>query len=355
MKRVVHILLVVAAVGLCPVRPAAAGDTAKEKAKIHFDRAIKFFEKGEYADALIDFEASFQYRPHWAIKYNIAACHYYLKHDIEALKLLSEFLAEGGDEIKLEQKEQALKFMNELKGKVGTLALIGVEAPTTVAIDGEEPLTVKADREIYIKKGKHKVKIAQGGKTIVSKTISFIPGEKIEVIAKVVTVPTPPPPKPGEKETEVGPPTEVKEGAAGTEAVKKKKKGGGGPAALEKTAWITLGLGAGLLAGGVVAGGLALDEKVLMDDAETDFRKAYVDPSVTDDELLAIMDRREKHRGKAKDALIATLVLLPAGGALAAASIALFVISSKKGKESKPTASVGLFVTPRSVALTFPF
>ena len=350
MKRIVHILLVAAAVGLSAARPAAADDTAKEKAKIHFDRAIKFFEKGEYADALIDFEASFQYRPHWLLKYNIAACHYYLKHDISALKLLSEFLAEGGNNIKLEQKQQALTFMKELKGKVGTLALIGVEAPTTVSIDGEEPVTVKADREIYIKEGKHEVKIAQGGKTIVSKTITFLPGEKIELIAKVVTVPAPPPPK--EKKTEVGPPIAAEKAEVETKDVKKK---GVGPAGLKKTAWLTLGLGAGLLAGGVVAGGITLNEKALMDDAERDYKKGYYDPTVPENDLIASRDRADEHRGKAASALIATLVLLPAGGALAAASIALFVLSSKKGKEKKPAASFGLVVTPRSLALTLPF
>jgi flagellar basal body-associated protein FliL len=353
MKRVVHILIVAAAVCLSVARPAAAGDTAKEKAKIHFDRAIKFFEKGEYADALIDFEASFQYRPHWLLKYNIAACHYYLKHDIEALKLLSEFLTEGGDEIKLEQKQQALIFMKELKGKVGTLALIGVEAPTTVAIDSEEPVTVTADGEIYVKKGKHEVKIAQGGKTIMNKTISFIPGEKVEVIAKVVTV-KPPPPPPEEKKKEIVPPTVEKKEAGGAEETEKKPTAGG-PAAMKRNAWITLGLGAGLLAGGIVAGGFTLSEKAKMDDAERDYKNGYDDPAVTESQLIAMKDRMDEHQGKAAKALIATLVLLPAGGALAAASVALFVISSKKGKESKPAASSGLVVTPWSVALVLPF
>jgi hypothetical protein len=354
LKKIVHILLAAAFLFLSATHIAAGADKSKEKAKVHFDRAIKFFQKGEYADALIDFEASFKYRPHWMLKYNLAACHYYLKHDIEALDLLFEFLKEGGEEIKPKEKEQALEFMSELKKKVGTLSLIGVEKPIEISIDGMEPVTVKADREIYVKKGKHEVRITQGDETIVSKTVTFLPGETVEVIAKIVQVPTPAPYE--VKETGTGPSDVMEEGAGGTKAKKiKKKKTGSGPGAMKKAAWVTLGLGAGLLAGGIVAGGFTLKEKALMDDAESDYRRDYYDGSVGTDVLLAHLDRADEHRDKARSALIATLVLLPAGGALAAASIALHVLSSKKGKESRQAAFPGLVVTPWSASLVLPF
>jgi hypothetical protein len=319
----------------CRSLPAEEGN--KEKAKIHFERAIKFFEEGNYKDALIDFEASYEYRPHWALKYNMALCHYYLKHDIEALTLLTEYLEEGQDSIENDRKASIHSFIAELKGKVGILVLENIQKNTIVNIDGEVQKTKKRKEEIFLAPGKHAIFIMTGESIVIDQDMVFSPGKKIELYAGIAE---------GKKPVEEKKESNVVKRKAGAPVE--------GGSKLKTTAWITLGIGAALLVGGAAAGGVTLKEKDLREQAEDDYLAGYYG-SATEQELIALQESQKEHLSKTRQAFASSVALLSAGGILAAASIVLFAISSKKREKPKQEGHAALAVTPWSLGISLSF
>jgi hypothetical protein len=164
----------------------------KEKAKKHFNRAIQFFDKGKYEDALIDFEVSYDYRPHWKIKYNMALCHYHLGHFIAAADLLEAFLREGGQKVSAEESKQAGEVLANIKKKVGTLTLTGEVKGSLVKIDGKKVEGVKDGETVFLEPGKHLVYVASSDSVLVDETIDFEAGESKEILVKVLVVKTGP-------------------------------------------------------------------------------------------------------------------------------------------------------------------
>jgi len=187
--------VVLATAFLCRALTAQAGsgtEDKKEKAKKHFNRAIQFFDKGKYEDALIDFEVSYDYRPHWKIKYNMALCHFHLGHYIAAADLLKAFLREGGPKVSAEEAKQAGEVFAIIEKKVGTLTLTGEVKGTLVKIDGKKVENLKESETVFLEPGKHAVYVASSDSVLVDETIDFEPGESKEILIKVLVVKTGP-------------------------------------------------------------------------------------------------------------------------------------------------------------------
>ncbi|MFH1437765.1 MAG: hypothetical protein ABIJ56_18805 [Pseudomonadota bacterium] len=335
---------------LSSAAPAQGVKENKAKSKKHFDRAVKFFTAGEYEDALIDFEASYNYRPHWKLKYNIAMCHYNLKNYLGAAGFLIEFLDEGKGKVPEGQRIHVEGVLEESKSNLGIIRLTGKVPESVVDIDGEKHEVNRSGQEILLIPGEHNVFVALGKSVIVNKIMMLEAGKvnKIEV-------------------KESGGAGEQEEGKGGKEVEIKKKeppveqpvKKAPAPNKKKNTrtgAWVTLAAGLALIVGGGVTVGLGANEASLMQEAEDEYDEKLDDPAVTQEQLDDIRKRRDGHYDTSKELYNATYGLMAAGGALAVTSIVLFVLSMKKKEakaETKKKASV-LF-GPGELALRIAF
>jgi len=300
----------------------------KEKAKEHFDRGVKFFKEGKFQDALMDFESSYHFRPHWMLLFNIASCHYELGNHLKAAETISSFLAAAKGETPEEKMKLGIELLASVKKKLGVLKLTWADEAPAVTIDGNRKENLASGQDIFLHPGSHVVMITAGGKIVVNEDIVLEEGtEKHLDIASLAgegaagEEGAPGPPEKIQPEEEKG------ETAAGAPAAAEKKK------KLKQAAWATLALGAGLLAGGAVTAGLSWNQKEMMLDSRKDFLDAYDDRSVSEHELEDMEDRVMEHRDKGRELFVASAVLFAAGGVLAAAAAVTGILSLRRGRE----------------------
>lgn len=79
-------------VGCLSVSPASA-QTDDERARAHFEAGTSYFNEGEYADALREFNRSYDLSHRPELLYNIALTHQFLGEPAEAARQLRAFLA----------------------------------------------------------------------------------------------------------------------------------------------------------------------------------------------------------------------------------------------------------------------
>jgi hypothetical protein len=334
-------------------RPGFSQDDAekKKKAKKHFARALDFFDKGKYEDALIDFEASYTYRAHWKLKYNLALCHYKLGHHLEAAGLIKEFLAEGKGKISAEEKKLAENVLDDLKTKTGVLTVTGKVKGAVIKVDGEVVKGAKPGDEIFLLPGKHHVLAKSGAEVLVDEDIEFKAGQSKEIRVTLLEVEKKPvvnpEPGPGE-EKPVKKPFKAK-----TEV--KTRKADRKPPSMSTAGWAVLGVGSAFLVAGIVMGGLAGHERTLMKDAEDEYRTLYEVPGATQEELDVIKAKRDDHYDRGLSYLFSMAGLLAVGCAAAGASAALLFISSKKKTETRILTGPELSLGPGSLTLRLHF
>jgi tetratricopeptide (TPR) repeat protein len=334
-------------------RPGFSQDDAekKKKAKKHFARALEFFDMGKYEDALIDFEASYTYRSHWKLKYNMALCHYKLGHHLEAAVLTKQFLAEGKNKISAEEKKLAENVLDDLRTKMGVLTITGKVKGAVIKVDGKVQKGVKPGDEVFLLPGKHHVLVTSKSQVYVDEDIVLKAGLSkeirvtlLEVEKKPVVDPEPAP----DKEKPALKPVKAK-----TEA--KTRKADRKPPSMSTAGWAVLGVGSAFLAAGIVMGGLAGHERTLMKDAEDEYMTLYDTPGATQEELDLIKEKRNDHYDRGLAYLFSMAGLLAAGCAAAGASVALLFISSKKKTETRVLTGPELSLGPGSLTLRLHF
>jgi len=319
----------------------------KKKAKKHFARALEFFDKGEYEDALIDFEASYTYRAHWKLKYNMALCHYKLGHHVEAAVLIKEFLAEGKDKVSAEEKKLAENVLDDLKSKMGVLTVTGKVKGAVIKVDGEIVEGAKPGNEVFLLPGKHHVLVTSGSQVFVDEDITLKAGLSKEIRVTLLEVEKKPDVKPEAGKGEVEPAPEPVKAKTEVKTRKTERK----PPSMSTAGWAVLGVGSAFLAAGIVMGGLAGHERTLFKDAEDEYMTLLETPGVTQAELDVIKDKRDDHFDRGLTYLYSMAGLLAMGCAAAGASAALLFLSSKKKTETRILTSPELSLGPGSVTL----
>lgn len=331
---------------------AGAGDKDEEMAKKHFFRGITFFDEGRYEDALIDFEASYKFHAHWKVKYNIAVCHYALGHYKEAADSILDFLDKGKGHLSEDEKQQAQDLIAKLKKELGILRLVGEFKSFSVAIDDSPKKPAASGAEFFLAPGKHALEITLDEDVTIAMEADLIAGETTEIVLKGSS-------KKQKNQSEAA--------ASVTAEVEVRKDTGeepsptGGPGSsgvaqkkwFQALGWWHLAGGAALLAAAAVTGGLVLQKKGLIENAQDAYLEAY-DLGVSEEDLALIKEKRDGHVDDARDLALATNIMLPIGAAAAAAGIGMIVVSyMKKEKRAKPAALV--LPGPGSLTLTVEF
>jgi tetratricopeptide (TPR) repeat protein len=313
------------------------------KAQECFYKAVELFKNGKYKEALEQFKESYSLKPQWKLRYNIGLSYYLLDDKENSAEQLSAFLEAGEENQGMDkQMEEAKSLLASLKAELGILQLSGISKDATVIIDDKLKEEVKAGKQIFLKPGKHLIKIVMGDQKFVE-IVTIDPGVIKEVHVKVLEVEKKKdanelePAKKGANEP--GPKKTVAGKAATLDIVAEKKgmqESDRESAALKKKkglwigGWAVLGGACGLLIAGTVAGGFVLHEQNLIEDTEKKYRQLFDDASVTDDELYLLYDKRDDQYHRAKDYAVAANALLATGAVLTAAAVVLLVVSRNK-------------------------
>jgi hypothetical protein len=140
----------------------------KEDGRAAADRGDRAFRKGSYADALAEYQASWDRYPRPFLLFRLAECHRNLGHDAEALAAYRSYLDKvrrGSDRRKaeqhaaeLEQKVAAAKVPEPAPPPVPVVQSSDVEAPPQ---DSQQIAAQERERERRRKHAKHEPKPAR--------------------------------------------------------------------------------------------------------------------------------------------------------------------------------------------------
>ena len=115
----------IALFSMCLLSIGAAGPVAAQSddAKAAFEEGKRLFAQKKYADAADQFRAAYEFRESWKLLYNIgqaeaAATRYGL-----AMEAFEQYLAEAGDEIDEERRNEVLEEIVRLRNMVGELSV----------------------------------------------------------------------------------------------------------------------------------------------------------------------------------------------------------------------------------------
>ena len=304
--------LVVVVLTLCSVLVSSAV-FAQEKnvkdARAYFQKGKSQFMESLYSEAAASFRKAYELSPNWKIQYNLAQSEAAAKRHGLALTSFELYIALGGDDVVESRRQEVQKEIERLKKMVGYLEISAPEG-AVILVDGVERGTAPLAGVLPVSGSVvHVVETRKAdGETMPSKKVSLVSGKQTKLVFK-------------EKE---------EDGAAVVETSKfkddKKESGGTGPAKaaeddgamqpLKLAGWISLEVGAAALIAGVITGGLALS-------ANKDVEEQCPDGCY--DDKVDVLNRRDKLG-------MATNVLLPVGGVVAAAGAGILIFQALRRK-----------------------
>jgi len=293
--------------------PAIGAEDTKQKAKEHFDKGVDLFKNTDYSGALVEFKAAYKTKPHYAVRYNIGITLYKLKRYGIAHVMLSAYIAEGGDKIPEDKKQEVDEILIKLQSLLGTIK-VETNLENAQLFINDEPMSAWI---VKLEVGEHTVVVEAPGHDPIKKVVELPGGENVLVEALF--------------EVEVMPPEPVKKEKKKKDKKKKekekKKRGKLPPAAL----WGTLGATVAIGVAAAVTGGAAVK-------TNKDYEKLTYEDSAW-----------ESTQEKGEKLTLATDVLLGITGAAAIATI-LVAVFTDFGREKKEDVSV--IVAPSHTGLT---
>ncbi len=302
----------------------------KKGAREFFKEGVSLFKNGKYTAAAKAFENAYELKPTYKILFNIGQAYAADKKYALAIQAFEQYMVDGGDDLSDERRNEVLDEIGKLRPLVG---YIGVESSDGIAVfvDGvERGITPLASKIMLTVGHPHTIELRRGDKVLLSRSLSVYGGldetinyketvEPAEPI-KPVEVPEPQPPPLKEPEEEDQPTNKLK-----------------------LWGWVSVGIGAAILTGGGVLGGLTLGQNNKLNEA---CPSSGCSPNRSG-EVDAL-----KMMGLAAD------IAFGVGGALAATGVVLLIINATKKEQPDETdgaSTISIIPTPLGISTEYRF
>ncbi|HMJ12466.1 MAG TPA: hypothetical protein VK524_13670, partial [Polyangiaceae bacterium] len=286
--------------------PAPATDAAAEEARTAFAEGLRYLRTEQWAQAEAAFKRSLELVPRASTRYNLALVLFKQRRARESLSGIDELLASQlgpGDE---RYHEYARTLRSLVIAELAQVR-VGLEPSNAVLeIDGERVPATGSPRQVWLEPGPHRVQVAASGYAQQSALLNAARGEEQRWDFKLRLQQSAPS---GARKTARTPAP-----SANTRNEHRQTAAHSAASTFSRVApWVTVGAGALLLAGGVVAG-------VRAKNADDDFVEACPTLRNCDPDL------QETEQDAQRQARLST-VLFAAGGALVTGGIIWHVLT----------------------------
>lgn len=155
------------------------------EARTRYRRGVELFQEGNHGAALVEFRRAFSLTHEYRVLYNIAQVCFRLNDYVCSLQSFESYLEQGGDGVAAERVDEVRGYLERLRPRVGSLAVI-TESDAEVTIDdvrrGKTPILV----DIALAVGQHRLVVAKPGKAVVVRTIEVAGTEHREEVVTLV-------------------------------------------------------------------------------------------------------------------------------------------------------------------------
>jgi hypothetical protein len=312
-----------------------------EQAKRHYARGVELYKQGVDAGALAELERAYALAPNVRILYNIGLVELQLRDFAGALKTFERYLGDMGPpsaEATAARRREVEAHVAELRGQVATMVVdadvVGAEITVDDVVLGVSPLAAP----VVLNPGHYRVGASAEGREPVSKVVSVVGGDAVDIHLELHRAPEPlPPPTTGPEDTQA----EVAEPSRGAELPPVPRAPLGVPAATREgprpSLWIGWTVTGSLAVGALVTGLAALG-------ADRELSNAKADGPRSGDDLDAIA-RRARGLAVASDVL--------GGAALVAGGVTLYLALRQHAPQGGGASRAGARIDlgPSSVSL----
>ena len=198
MKR--HSILVVLALasigGFAHADPkpgTAAADPGVGEARDRFLRGVDLYREGSFDAALAEFNKAYQLAPNFRVLYNMAQVQTERHDYVAALKLLAQYLKDGGTEIPADRQAQVQQELTSLKARVTELTVTSNVADAELDIDGAAVGNLPLDKPVLVGAGVRQIQLRKPGYVGNEKTLTVAGGDTMTVDLQMQDEPTPAP------------------------------------------------------------------------------------------------------------------------------------------------------------------
>ena len=274
-----------------------------DPAKAAFDRGLNLYQEEDFSGAANAFREANELKPSWKILFNIGQAEAADKRYGLALEALQKYLVQGGDDVPTDRGQEVRSEVKRLLDLVGMLQIEAAEG-ARISIDTEFRGTAPLPGVIPVSAGADHVVLARSpdGETA-DRTVRVLSGQMqvVDLVSEEGAVPV------------VGESADERSGL---------KVGG----------WVTASIGAAILVGGAVTGGIAMKKDGEISD--------NCPGGECEPEWQETLDER--------DALgVTTNVLLGVGAAAVVAGVVMLVIAHGDEKAGDETVALFPIAGPR--------
>lgn len=296
--------------------PAAPSEEALAEAARRYDMGLKLYSEGEFRQAVIEFERTYQITSDYRVLYNIGQVRIQLGNYARATGALNEYLKMGGDKIAADRKKAVEADLEMLASRTGHVRINANVAGADILVDdlsvGQSPLS----DAVLLDAGEHKLTAKKSGFDARAVQITLAGKDSMLVEIKLEKIP---------------------EGGSRTIIKEVQKESDSTWIIASWTATGVLAVGAG------VTGGLGIK-------AANDLDEQRSEEGSTNDE-------RDSQSRRAKTLLLAADIM--GAAAIVTGGVALYLTLSSSGSEDKPAPSkskpvptkTGLVLGPNRIAI----
>jgi len=169
-------------------RALAAGEATSETAplsasyKQHMANGVKLYNDGNFAAAIVEFEAAYAERPRASPLVNIALCHKSLFHYPKAIAALELALGKHASTMDPDDKAAAENAIAEMRALIGTVK-VELSPPHAVLLVDDEPQPPgAADKPLPLGPGKHRIGARAEGYEDAEETITVTSKDRDKVV-----------------------------------------------------------------------------------------------------------------------------------------------------------------------------
>jgi hypothetical protein len=173
----------------------AQSDDAKKQAQALQVEGVRLLQKGDNRGALAKFNEAFALVQSPKIMFNMGKAYRALGDDVEALRAYDAFLDEAPYAPKASRAE-AEREVQTLRPKLAYIEVDAEDSGSTVRIDGRDMGKTPLVRAVVVAPGAHEVKVEKAGMVTEKRSVAPIAGQKVRVVVKLSAVPAPEPTKP---------------------------------------------------------------------------------------------------------------------------------------------------------------
>ncbi len=239
-----------------PTQPPTVSEAQVQRAREHYERARTLFTAGEFNDALTNFLAAYEARPHPIVYLSIAECYERLDDFHHAVDYLDRYLRELPD---ARDREQVQARMNGHRSRPSKIRVISDPSGGLIVVDSRET-NQRTPSEIELTPGAHRIGVRKDGFRESSMEVQLGFAERRDLNVSLESASAMPPPAAATSRPTDDLPDLEPEPATPTDT----ETGG-----VSGVAYLTGGLAVVGLVGGSVLGVLALGDKSAFESTPT--------------------------------------------------------------------------------------